>query len=110
VIGRTKADSVELQGDAMPADSHVSRTDAKVDGVAMKIFRRSFPYGTVTRHGLYFLAFACDVERFDVQLRRMYGVSGDGLQDRLTGFSRAVTGAYWFAPAKEDLDAALAMV
>lgn len=109
VIGRTKADSVELQGDAMPADSHVSRTDAKVDGVAMKIFRRSFPYGTVARHGLYFLAFACDIERFDIQLRRMYGVSGDGVHDRITEFSRAVTGAYWFAPAKDDLEAALAM-
>ena len=55
------------------------------------------------------LAFACDIERFDVQPRRMYGVSGDGLHDRLTEFSRAVTGSYWFAPAKEDLDAALAM-
>ena len=109
VIGRTKSESVELQGDAMPADSHVSRTDAKVDGVAMKILRRSFPYGTVARHGLYFLAFACDIERFDVLLRRMFGVSGDGVHDRLTEFSRAVTGAYWFAPAKDDLEAALGM-
>ena len=108
VIGRTKPDSVELQGDAMPADSHVSRTDAKVDGIAMKIFRRSFPYGTVARHGLYFLAFACDIERFDVQLRRMYGVAGDGVHDRITAFSKAITGAYWFAPAKDDLEAALA--
>ena len=109
VIGRTKADSVELQGDAMPPDSHVSRTDAEVDGVAMKIFRRSFPYGTVARHGLYFLAFACDIERFDVQLRRMYGVSGDGVHDRITEFSQAITGSYWFAPGKDDLKAALSM-
>jgi putative iron-dependent peroxidase len=108
VIGRTKADSVELKGDAMPADSHVSRTDAMLDGVAMKIFRRSFPYGTAARHGLYFLAFARDIERFDVQLRRMYGVSGDGVHDRLTEFSRAVTGAYWFAPARNNLEAMLA--
>ncbi len=107
VIGRTKSESVELQGDAMPPDSHVSRTDAKVDGIAMKIFRRSFPYGTVARHGLYFLAFACDVERFDVQLRRMYGVSGDGVHDRITEFSQAVTGSYWFAPGEDDLKAAL---
>jgi putative iron-dependent peroxidase len=109
VIGRTKSESVELQGDAMPPDSHVSRTDAKVDGVAMKIFRRSFPYGTVARHGLYFLAFACDIERFDVQLRRMYGVSGDGVHDRITEFSQAITGSYWFAPGEDDLKAALAM-
>ena len=85
----------------------IGRTDAEVNGVAMKIFRRSFPYGTVDRHGLYFLAFACDIEHFDVQLRRMYGVLGDGVHDRITEFSQAVTGAYWFAPAKDDLKAAL---
>ncbi len=107
VIGRTKPDSIELEGDAMPANSHVSRTDVKVDGVAMKIYRRSFPYGSVAAKGLYFLAFACDIERFDVQLRRMHGVDGDGLHDRLTEFSAAVTGSYWFAPSEEDLAALL---
>lgn len=107
VIGRTKPDSIELQGDAMPPDSHVSRTDAKVDGVAQKLYRRSFPYGSVAEHGLYFLAFACDLERFDVLLRRMYGVWHDGLSDRLTDFSRAVTGSYWFAPSLDSLGAAL---
>lgn len=107
VIGRTKADSIELEGDAMPANSHVSRTDVKVDGVAMKIYRRSFPYGSVGAKGLYFLSFACDIARFDIQLQRMFGVSGDGLHDRLTEFSAAVTGSYWFAPSEEDLAAAL---
>ena len=34
VIGRTKTDSIELEGDAQPNDSHVSRTDLKVHGVA----------------------------------------------------------------------------
>ncbi len=107
VIGRTKADSIELEGDAMPADSHVSRTDVKIDGVAMKIYRRSFPYGTVGAKGLYFLSFARDIARFEVQLQRMYGVSGDGLRDRVTEFSAAVTGSYWFAPSEEDLATAL---
>lgn len=107
VIGRTKADSIELEGDAMPANSHVSRTDVKVDGIAMKIYRRSFPYGSIKAKGLYFLSFACDITRFDVQLQRMFGVSGDGLHDRLTEFSSAITGSYWFAPSEEDLAAAL---
>jgi putative iron-dependent peroxidase len=107
VIGRTKPDSIELEGDAMPADSHVSRTDVKIGGVAMKIYRRSFPYGSVGAKGLYFLSFARDIARFDVQLQRMYGVSGDGLRDRVTEFSAAVTGSYWFAPSEEDLAAAL---
>ena len=103
VVGRTKADDVELEGDAMPADSHVSRTDVKVDGVAQKILRRSSPYGDATEHGLYFVAYTCERSRVQVQLERMYGVAGDGLQDRLLGFSRAVNGSYWFAPSVEDL-------
>ena len=98
----------ELEGDAMPAESHVSRTDVKIDGVAQKIYRCSFPYGDTATKGLYFLSFACDLARFDVQLQRMYGVSGDGLKDRITEFSAAVTGSYWYAPSETDLAAALA--
>ncbi len=105
VIGRTKEDSIELEGDAMPATSHVSRTDVKVDGESQRLYRRSFPYGSVTENGLYFLAFACDPARFDIQLRRMFGVSGDGLRDGLIDFSSAVSGSYWFAPSVDDLDA-----
>ena len=108
VIGRTKGGSVELEGDAMPATSHVSRTDASVDGVKQKIYRRSLPWGGVAKQGLYFLAFACALSRFDIQLLRMYGTAGDDLHDRVIEFSQAVTGAYWFAPSEEDLATALA--
>ncbi|MEE8445618.1 MAG: Dyp-type peroxidase [Alphaproteobacteria bacterium] len=104
IIGRTKPDSIELTGDAMPADSHVSRTDVSIDGVAQEIYRRSFPYGAMAEHGLYFLAFSCRIERFAVQLRRMFGASGDGVHDRLTEFSKPVTGSYWFAPSQETFD------
>ena len=107
VIGRTKADSIELEGDALAPDSHVARTDVEKDGVAMKIYRRSAPYATIARHGLYFLAFACALERHRVQLDRMYGVSGDGLHDRLVEFSRADTGSYLFAPGERALAQAL---
>ena len=33
----------------------------------------------------------------------MFGVSGDGLKDRLTEFSAPVTGSYWYAPSEEVL-------
>ncbi|MDH3474236.1 MAG: Dyp-type peroxidase [Rhodospirillales bacterium] len=105
VVGRTKIEDVELEGEAMPADSHVSRTDVTEDGVAMKVYRRSSPYGGARQHGLYYVAFACDLYRFDIQLKRMYGLAGDGLSDRLIEFSRAVTGAYWYAPGTGDLSA-----
>ncbi len=108
VVGRTKFKDEELEGEAMPDDSHVSRTDLKVDGVAMKIYRRSTPYGTVTQNGLYFLSFACDTLRYSSQLESMFGLSGDNKFDQLIRFSSPVTSSYWFAPSVEDIQEALA--
>ena len=107
VIGRTRAQSIEFEGGDLAPDSHVARTDAEKDGVALKVYRRSAPYATLARHGLYFLSFACALERHQIQLDRMYGVSGDGLHDRLIEFSRADTGSYLFAPGERALAEAL---
>ncbi|GAB6069613.1 Dyp-type peroxidase [Thiomicrorhabdus hydrogeniphila] len=107
IVGRTKIENEELEGDAMPADSHVSRTDLKVDGVAMKIYRRSAPYGTVQENGLMFLAFACELKRFSSQLESMYGLTEDGMIDQLLNYSKAISGSYFFAPAVEDLQEVL---
>ena len=79
VTGRTKVENFELEGDEMPATSHVSRTDVKVDGVALKMWRRN----------------------------THFGAAGDGLSDRLIEFSRAVSGSYRFAPGASDLARAL---
>lgn len=103
IVGRTKQDSIELEGDAMPIDSHVSRTDVNVDGIAQKIFRQSSPYGTATDHGLYFLAFSCELSRFQIQLERMFGITEDGIHDQLIEHSKAITSSYWFAPSQKDL-------
>lgn len=105
VIGRTKRDSIELSGDAMPADSHVSRTDLKLGGVAQKIYRRSTPFVQAEQSGLYFLAFSTELSRFDVLLKSMYGhaVNGEAVHDRLTEFSEPISGSYWFAPSSEAL-------
>lgn len=103
VIGRTKADNVEFDEARMPHTAHVARTDAAVDGEAMKIWRRSMPFGTAREHGLLFLAFSCRLGRFDVLLKRMAGAADDGVRDRLTDFSTPVTGSYWFAPSAARL-------
>lgn len=103
IIGRTKTDAVELQGEAMPANSHISRTDLKVDGVAQKVWRRSVPWGGVTQQGLYFVGFACELSRLEVQLEHMFGLTDDGIQDRLTEFSSPIRNAWWFAPSAELL-------
>lgn len=108
VIGRTKADDIELEGDDMLPDSHVSRTDLKVDGVAQKIYRRSAPYGDAADHGLMFVAFACEQSRIQIQLEHMFGLAADGLHDRVVEFSTARTGSFWFVPSAGDLHATLA--
>ena len=107
VIGRTKSDNIELEGDDMPPTSHVARTDVKLDGVAQKIYRRSTPYGGADEHGLYFLAFACNLTRISIQLERMLGNTGDGFSDHLMKYSTALTGAYWFMPSQADLQTLL---
>jgi len=108
VIGRTKPDSVQLRGDAMPPTSHVSRVDYKIDGKAVEIYRRSAPYGTVSEKGLLFIAFAAELEKFDLLLGRMFGTSDDEYYDRLVDFSKAVTGSYFFAPPMQLLEPLLA--
>jgi putative iron-dependent peroxidase len=103
VIGRTKPDSVELDDDAKPATAHIARVVIEENGEELEIYRRSVPYGRVAEHGLYFVAFSADHTRFDKMLHRMFGASGDGLHDRLTDFTRTVSGSAYFVPSVESL-------
>jgi putative iron-dependent peroxidase len=96
-IGRRKLDSEEL--DPKPGDSHVARTDQDRFG---KIFRRNIGYGTLAQHGTIFVGFSRDRERLDAMLDSM-AASGGERRDRLTDFTRALTGAYYFVPASEAL-------
>lgn len=117
IIGRTKADSVELGGDVMPADSHVSRVGMEDEnGQEIEVYRRSVPWGNSTEAGLVFVGFTDELVKLDNMVRSMFGVpvddgSGDGAaaseatHDRLTDFSVARTGNYFFAPSLETLAA-----
>jgi len=101
VIGRTKADSVEL--DDVPAASHVGRVDIKEEGKGLKIVRHSLPYGSVSgSHGLLFIAYCHTLHNFKVMLESMYGET-DGKTDQLLRFTQAKTGAYFFAPSQAML-------
>jgi putative iron-dependent peroxidase len=53
--------------------------------------------------GLVFVAFSFDRTRFDRLLARMFGTSGDRVIDRLTDYSRPVSGACYFAPSLNAL-------
>jgi porphyrinogen peroxidase len=97
VIGRTKADSVEL--DPRPADSHVARTDQDTFG---KILRRNMAYGTVTDHGTMFVGFAAAREPLQAMLESMAGLK-TGERDALTRYTKPVTGAYYVVPSIEAI-------
>jgi putative iron-dependent peroxidase len=100
VIGRRKLDSEELVHKA--ADSHVASTDQDRFG---KIFRRNMAFGTVTEHGTMFVGFSSDQRRLASMLEAMAGLGEAAARDALTGYSRAVTGAYYFVPSIESMRA-----
>jgi porphyrinogen peroxidase len=97
VIGRRKVAGDEL--DPRPATSHVARTDQERFG---RIFRRNIGYGTLSRHGTIFVGFSQDRRRLDAMLDSMIGAGGE-VRDRLTEFTRARTGGYYFVPSSEAL-------
>jgi len=108
VIGRDKATDEELGGRALPPDAHIRRADISRDGEPVVIYRRSVPFGGVREHGLYFVAFSRTTAHFDALLQSLFGATPDGRRDRLLDFSRPTSGAYYFAPSRQDLAAALA--
>ena len=97
IIGRSKADSLEL--DPRPPTSHVARTDQED---FWNIFRRNIAYGTLLRHGTIFVGFCRDQQTLASMLESMVGI-GDGPPDELTTVTRPLTGAYYFVPSAEAL-------
>ena len=103
VIGRRKRDSRELLGRAKPDTAHISRVVIEENGEELEIVRHSFPYGTTSESGLFFIAYARDLFVPEKMLGRMLGTGGDGLHDHLMDFTRAVSGATFFAPSQRVL-------
>jgi porphyrinogen peroxidase len=99
VMGRTKAESIELEN--KPGDSHVARTDQDKFG---NIFRRNMPYGNVVDHGTVFVGFSAEQPRLAKMLESMAGLV-DGKRDALTRYTQPLTGAYYFLPSVETLRA-----
>ncbi|WP_061709909.1 Dyp-type peroxidase [Pseudenterobacter timonensis] len=103
IIGRTKQDNEEIDGDLRPVTSHLSRVDLKEEGKGLKIVRQSLPYGTASGvHGLYFCAYCARLYNIEQQLLSMFGDT-DGKRDGMLRFTRPVTGGYYFAPSVERL-------
>jgi porphyrinogen peroxidase len=105
VIGRRKADSEELPDDIKPPTAHIARVVIEENGEELAIVRNSSPYGTVSEQGLFLVAYCKTLDTLERMLSRMIGAAGDGLHDRLLEFTRAISGAYFFAPSLDTLKA-----
>ncbi len=95
VIGRNRDSNDELV-DAPPS-AHVKRAAQEDYEPPAFMVRRSMPYGSVSEHGLYFVAYAASLAPFERVLTRMIG-RDDGIVDGLFRFSRPVSGGYYWCP------------
>jgi porphyrinogen peroxidase len=105
VIGRTKADDVELDDDHAPPTAHKQRAKIVRDGAEQKILRHNRAFGSARESGTYFIAYARDLSVTEGMLERMVIADAAGHYDRLLDFSRPVTGVNFFAPAQDVLEA-----
>ena len=107
IIGRTKADNVELDDDASGRKSHKSlATLVDANGEEHDILRDNMPFGRPGHgeFGTYFIGYSRDLWVIEQMLRRMFVGDPAGSYDRILDFSTAVTGAAFFAPANDVLD------
>jgi len=95
LIGRSLETNDELP-DA-PVSAHVQRSAQESYDPPAFMLRRSMPWSEGGKHGLYFLAFGVDLDRYERVLRRMAGLD-DGVVDGLFTFTRPLTGGYYWCP------------
>ncbi|MFV1973459.1 MAG: Dyp-type peroxidase [Thiohalobacterales bacterium] len=98
-IGRRIADNEEI--DDAPGSAHVKRTAQEDFEPEAFVVRRSMPWADAQSEGLVFTAFGHSVVAFNALLQRMVGLD-DGVVDALFGFTRPVTGAYYWCPPMQD--------
>ena len=106
VIGRTKEASLELAEDRKPQTAHINRVVIEEDGKELEIVRHSMPYFKLRGwKGLIFIAYTKDLDIIEKMLARMYGKTEDKLHDHLMDYTKPTTGAMFFTPSKELLEA-----
>lgn len=109
IIGRRKIDNVELP-DAGEPDQKSHKTLATIvdaTGTEHEILRDNMPFGSPAagEFGTYFIGYARDLSVIERMLERMFIGDPPGLHDRLLDFSTVHTGATFFAPSAEALEA-----
>lgn len=98
-VGRRQSDNEEL--DDAPPSAHVKRTAQESFTPEAFILRRSMPWVERMAGGLMFVAFGNSFDAFEAQLKRMIGAE-DGIVDAIFGFTRPLSGAYFWCPSLKD--------
>ncbi|HVW25635.1 MAG TPA: Dyp-type peroxidase [Polyangiaceae bacterium] len=108
VIGRTKADNVELDDAQHGQKSHKTLTTIVDDqGVEHDILRDNMPFGRPGQgeFGTYFIGYTRALWVIERMLERMFIGDPAGSYDRVLDVSTAVTGTTFFAPTPRFLKA-----
>jgi porphyrinogen peroxidase len=107
IIGRKKADDVELDDAAKPPFAHNVLAKVVENGREVKILRDNMPFGNASKgeYGTYFIGYSRSARTTEQMLENMFVGSPPGNYDRLLDFSRAVTGSLFFVPSATFLAA-----
>lgn len=106
IFGRTKRDDVEYAPEDKPLTSHIKRTNLKDEqGNSMELVRQSMPYGHMKVQGLFFLSYCNTPKHFELQLKSMIEGDGEGNFDHLLKYTQAETGAAFFVPSLDFIQA-----
>jgi porphyrinogen peroxidase len=106
IMGRTKLEDVELDDSVRPSSAHNSLNTVVENGREVKILRENMTFGEVGKgeFGTYFIGYCHTPRITEKMLENMFIGNPPGNYDRLLDFSRAVTGALFFAPTGTFLD------
>jgi porphyrinogen peroxidase len=106
IIGRKKLSDIELSDVLKPSSAHNALTTIVEDGEEVKILRDNMPFGQPGQgeFGTYFIGYSRSPRTTEQMLENMFVGRPPGNYDRLLDFSRAVTGALFFAPAATFLE------
>jgi porphyrinogen peroxidase len=106
IIGRKKLSDIELSDVLKPSSAHNALTTIVEDGEEVKILRDNMPFGQPGQgeFGTYFIGCSRSPRTTEQMLENMFVGRPPGNYDRLLDFSRAVTGALFFAPAATFLE------
>ncbi|GAP93094.1 putative iron-dependent peroxidase [Rosellinia necatrix] len=109
VIGRTKADNVEID-DVDEGRQQAHKTLATIedaDGGEHAILRDNMPFGAPSagEFGTYFIAYSRRLWVVEKMMERMFLGNPPGLYDRILDYSTPITGSTFFVPPLSTLDA-----